>query len=98
VAAVADAMISLSSVGPAPAMTNAGMDSGVSHTTGLPAFNAWTSLTGAPAITLPLLAVHGLPVGVQLIGQHHGDHQLTGIAQWLSDTNAARRLPQRGSA
>jgi Asp-tRNA(Asn)/Glu-tRNA(Gln) amidotransferase A subunit family amidase len=89
VAAVADGMISLSSVGPAPEMTNAGMDSGVSHTTGLPAFNAWTSLTGAPAITLPLLAVRGLPVGVQLIGQHHGDHQLTGIARWLGDLSAA---------
>jgi Asp-tRNA(Asn)/Glu-tRNA(Gln) amidotransferase A subunit family amidase len=85
-------MISLSSVGPAPEMANAGMDSGVSHTTGLPAFNAWTSLTGAPAITLPLLGVRGLPVGVQVIGQPHGDHQLTGIARWLGDTNAARTL------
>jgi Asp-tRNA(Asn)/Glu-tRNA(Gln) amidotransferase A subunit family amidase len=87
VAAVADAMICLSSVGPAPPLQNAGMDSGVSHTTGLPAFNAWTSLTGAPAITLPLLALRELPLGVQIVGQHHSDHQLTGIAKWLADVS-----------
>lgn len=83
VATAGDAMICPSSVGPAPLLDNKGVDSGVSHTTGLPAFNAWTSVTGAPAITLPLMAVGGLPVGVQIIGQQHADHRLTGIGQWV---------------
>lgn len=84
--AAGDAMICLSSIGPAPQLNNSDVDSGVSHTTGLPAFNAWTSLTGAPAITLPLLAVNDLPVGVQVIGQNHSDHRLSGIGRWIADT------------
>jgi Asp-tRNA(Asn)/Glu-tRNA(Gln) amidotransferase A subunit family amidase len=80
---LADALISLSSVGPAPAIGNAAWDSGVTHTTGLPAFNAATSVLGCPAITLPLLAVDRLPVGVQVIGQAHTDAALTGTAAWL---------------
>ena len=66
-------------------MDNAAKDSGVTHTTGLPAFNAVTSVLGAPAITLPLLSVAGLPVGVQVIGQPHADAALTGLAAWLTD-------------
>lgn len=84
IAGLGDALISLSSVGPAPALDNAGTDSGVSHTTGLPAFNAPTSVLGSPAITMPLLAVGGLPVGVQVIGQEHTDDRLAGIARWIS--------------
>ena len=80
------AMLCLSSTGPAPLMGNADTDHGVSHTTGLPAFNAWTSVLGAPAITLPLLAVEGMPVGVQLVGQWHEDHRLTGHAAWVERT------------
>jgi Asp-tRNA(Asn)/Glu-tRNA(Gln) amidotransferase A subunit family amidase len=83
VASAGDAMICLSSVGPAPLMDNAGVDSGVSHTTGSPAFNAWTSQLGAPSINLPLLAVGGLPLGVQIVGQHHSDHLLSGIGNWI---------------
>ena len=51
----------------------------------LPAFNAFTSATGAPAITLPLLAVDGMPVGVQLVGQWHSDWRLAATARWLMD-------------
>jgi Asp-tRNA(Asn)/Glu-tRNA(Gln) amidotransferase A subunit family amidase len=83
VASAGDAMICLSSVETAPLLDNKGMDSGVEHRTGLPAFNAWTSITGAPAITLPFLALDGLPLGVQVVGQQHGDHHLTGIAEWM---------------
>lgn len=83
VATVGDALICPSSVGPAPLLENKGVDSGVSHTTGLPSYNAWTSLTGAPSISLPLMAVSGLPVGVQIIGPQHGDHRLTGIGEWI---------------
>jgi len=79
-----DAMISLSSVGPAPPLddpTTKG-EPGITHTTGLPAFNAATSALGTPAITLPLMTIRGLPVGVQLIGWPHEDHQLCGMARW----------------
>ena len=83
IAGLADGLISLSSVGPAPRMDNGLKDSGVTHTTGLPSFNAATSVLGSPAITLPLLAVGGLPVGVQVIGQQHSDAALTGTAAWI---------------
>ena len=85
-APLADGLISLSSVGPAPLLENKAKDSGVTHTTGLPAFNAATSVLGSPAITLPLLSVGGMPVGVQVIGQMHGDAALTGLARWVVDS------------
>jgi len=85
IAGLADGLISLSSIGPAPAMNNRLKDSGITHTTGLPSFNACTSVLGAPAITLPLLAVSGLPVGVQVIGHLHSDAALTATAAWLRD-------------
>ena len=80
---LADGLISVSSVGPAPPMTNMAKDSGITHTTGLPNFNAPTSVLGAPTITLPLLAVDALPVGVQLIGQMHADAALAALAAWI---------------
>jgi len=83
---LADGLISLSSVGPAPPMGNGAKDSGITHTTGLPAYNAATSVLGSPAITLPLLAVGGMPVGVQVIGQCHQDAALTGLAAWVRGT------------
>jgi Asp-tRNA(Asn)/Glu-tRNA(Gln) amidotransferase A subunit family amidase len=82
-AGIGDALISLSSVGPAPALNNTAKDSGVTHTTGLPAYNAATSVLGAPAINVPLIAIDGMPVGVQVIGQPHTDSALSGMARWL---------------
>jgi Asp-tRNA(Asn)/Glu-tRNA(Gln) amidotransferase A subunit family amidase len=37
----------------------------------------------APALTLPLLSVGGLPVGVQLMGQQHEDARITALARWM---------------
>ena len=37
----------------------------------------------APAVTMPLLAVGGMPVGVQLMGQMHQDTRITGFARWM---------------
>ena len=90
VAATADAMITLSSAGPAPFMDgNAGKgEPGITHTTGLPAYNAWTSAIGCPAVTVPMLAVEGMPVGVQIVGRHDDDWRTTGIARWLQETVA----------
>jgi Asp-tRNA(Asn)/Glu-tRNA(Gln) amidotransferase A subunit family amidase len=90
IAHIADAIIAPSSIGPAPRLDNQGVDSGVVHTTGLPNYNAVTSLLGAPTITLPLLAVGGLPVGVQIVGQQHTDDRLAGLARWIAETMPAR--------
>lgn len=91
VAATADAMITLSSAGPAPLMAgNAGAgEPGITHTTGLPAFNAWTSAIGCPAVTVPMLAVGGMPVGVQIVGRHDDDWRTAGYARWLQENVAA---------
>ncbi|MCU7864111.1 MAG: hypothetical protein KZQ92_09055, partial [Candidatus Thiodiazotropha sp. (ex Lucinoma borealis)] len=52
--------------------------------TGSAAFNVLWSLTGVPAITLPLLTGRrGLPVGVQLIGRRNDDARLLRTARWL---------------
>jgi Asp-tRNA(Asn)/Glu-tRNA(Gln) amidotransferase A subunit family amidase len=37
----------------------------------------------APAITMPLLGIGGLPVGVQLMGQQHEDARMTALARWM---------------
>ncbi|KMO36883.1 amidase [Methylobacterium aquaticum] len=92
IAGLGEALISLSSTGPAPRKDNDGIDSGVSHTTGSPAFNAATSVLGSPAITMPLLAIRGLPVGVQVIGQPHTDDRLAGIANWITGHIRARSV------
>jgi Asp-tRNA(Asn)/Glu-tRNA(Gln) amidotransferase A subunit family amidase len=48
--------------------------------TGSPMFNfLWTYL-GVPAISVPLLAVDGLPLGVQLVGRRDGDAHLLAVA------------------
>jgi Asp-tRNA(Asn)/Glu-tRNA(Gln) amidotransferase A subunit family amidase len=76
-----DAVIALSSPGVAP---ESGPVGGTApRTTGSATCNAFTSAIGMPALTMPLLAVDGLPVGVQLCGPHHGDHMLTGLAAWI---------------
>jgi len=82
---VADAAITLSSPGPAPALGQPAPSGEASYSflTGSPASTAHTSLTGAPAISVPQLAINGLPVGVQLIGHAHEDWRLAGFAAWL---------------
>jgi len=87
---LADALITLSSPGPAPALGESASsgEPGYSFTTGSPAFNAATSALGAPAITVPVMSVRGMPVGVQLIGHPHTDWPLAGHAAWLAGTLA----------
>ena len=74
IAPLADALISLGSPGPAPR----GLGS-----TGDSVFNSPTSVLGAPAVTVPMLAIQGMPVDIQIVGQRHADARTAGIARWL---------------
>jgi Asp-tRNA(Asn)/Glu-tRNA(Gln) amidotransferase A subunit family amidase len=52
--------------------------------TGNPAFNTLWSLTGLPAVSLPLLSGEGgMPIGVQLVGPTGDDARLLRTANWL---------------
>jgi Asp-tRNA(Asn)/Glu-tRNA(Gln) amidotransferase A subunit family amidase len=83
-AGVADAAITLSCPGPAPLW--GGDESGkplAPRPTGDAVFNYPSSMLFAPAVTVPLLGVSGMPVGVQLMGQQQQDERITGLARWL---------------
>ncbi len=67
------ALVTLSAPGPAPVGLTA---------TGNPVFNAPATALGAPAISLPLFEVDGMPVGLQIIGFPGEDRALSGIANW----------------
>ncbi|HEU5019287.1 MAG TPA: amidase [Pseudolabrys sp.] len=61
----------------------------VGTATGNPIFcTAWT-LLGVPAVSLPLLrGRHGLPIGVQLLGQRGNDGRLLRTARWITEAIA----------
>jgi len=84
IAPLADAFITLSSPGPAPLWP--GDEPGkplAPRPTGDPVFNFPSSMLFAPAVTMPLMAVNGMPLGAQVMGQQHEDARITGIARWL---------------
>lgn len=72
-AATCDACVTLSAPGPAPV----GLQS-----TGDPQFNVPASLIGAPAVSLPVFEVAGMPLGLQIMGFADGDAQAFAIAAW----------------
>ena len=84
VAPLADAVITLSCPGPAPLWS--GDQPGrplAPRPTGDPVFNFPSSMLFAPAVTLPIMAVQGMPVGLQLMGQQYEDARITAMARWL---------------
>ncbi len=60
-------------------------------------FTPISNLTGSPAISVPLFheELHGLPIGVQLIGQPEGEGALLALATQLEEARpwAERRAP-----
>jgi len=89
VAPLADAIVTLACPGPAPLWPGdvAGQPL-TPRPTGDFVFNAPSSMLFAPAVTVPLMAVGGMPVGVQVMGQQHEDARATGIARWLVENVA----------
>ncbi len=51
--------------------------------TGDPVFNFPSSMLFAPAVTMPLISVGGMPVGAQVFGLPHQDATVTSIAHWM---------------
>ena len=83
-APLGDAVIMLSCPGPAPEW--AGDRPGeplAPRPTGDAVFNLPSSMLFAPAVTMPLLGVGGMPVGVQLMGQQNDDARIVGLARWM---------------
>jgi len=85
-APLADATLTLACPGPAPLW--AGDTEGEPlhpRPTGDAVFNYPSSMIGAPVVTIPMMAVGGMPVGLQVMGQHGADAQVTALARWISD-------------
>lgn len=85
IAPLGDAIITLACPGPAPLWS--GDKPGeplLARPTGDAIFNYPSSMLFAPVVTVPMLAVGGMPVGVQLMGQMHEDARMTAIGRWLA--------------
>ncbi len=84
VAPLADAVISLASPGPAPVWEGDKPGQPLHpRPTGDVVFNTPSSMLFAPVVTVPLMAVGGLPVGLQVMGQPGQDARVTALARWL---------------
>ncbi len=85
-AAFADAAISFSCPGPAPLHPNDVPGEPLApRPTGDAIFNYPSSMLFAPAVTMPLLGVNGLPVGIQVVGQQGEDARMAAIARWIME-------------
>jgi Asp-tRNA(Asn)/Glu-tRNA(Gln) amidotransferase A subunit family amidase len=73
-AGLADGFVTLTASGPAPV--------GLEHT-GSRSFQIFWTLTAAPCVTVPRLAVSGLPVGLQMLGFRDRDVELVALANWV---------------
>jgi Asp-tRNA(Asn)/Glu-tRNA(Gln) amidotransferase A subunit family amidase len=81
-----DAMIAPASPGPAPLWPGDVRGQPLSpRPTGDAVFNTPSSLLGAPVVTVPLTSVHGLPMGIQIMGQPGTDARVTAIARWMRE-------------
>ncbi|MBP0493260.1 amidase [Pararoseomonas indoligenes] len=83
-APLGDALIAPASPGPAPVWEGDRPGQPLApRPTGDIVYNAATSALGVPCVTVPMTAVRGLPMGVQIIGHPHMDARVTGYARWM---------------
>jgi Asp-tRNA(Asn)/Glu-tRNA(Gln) amidotransferase A subunit family amidase len=83
-APLADAVIALACPGPAPLWSGDAPGQPLApRPTGDVAFNTPSSMLFAPVVTVPLLAVDGMPVGVQVMTRPGEDARAVAIARWL---------------
>jgi Asp-tRNA(Asn)/Glu-tRNA(Gln) amidotransferase A subunit family amidase len=79
-----DGFIGLAACGPAPILGDTGGTSlGITHTTGNPAMNTASSALGCPVVTVPILAVEGMPLALAVSAQPHQDERAAAIARWI---------------
>ena len=80
-----DALIALASPGVAPLWSGDIPGQPLApRPTGDAVFNTPSSLLGAPVVTVPLMAIHNMPVGIQIMGQPGMDARVTAIARWIA--------------
>jgi len=83
----ADALLTLGAPGPAPVMPADKPGTPLApRPNGRASFNYPASMLFAPAVTVPLCAVAGLPLGVQFMGLQGQDAQVAGIARWALES------------
>ena len=83
----ADALLTLASPGPAPVMPEDKPGAPLApRPNGRASFNYAASMLFAPAVAVPLCAVGGLPLGIQLMGLPGEDAHVVGIARWVLET------------
>ena len=88
-ARLADAAITLACPGPAPLWDATAPDADqVRRPTGDAIFNYPSSMLFAPVVTVPMMAVSGMPVGLQVMGRPGDDAKITGLARWILETVA----------
>ncbi len=79
-----DAFIGLPACGPAPLPGDTGGSSNrILHTTGNPIMNTASSGLGCPVVTVPRMAVGGMPLGIAITTQPHQDERAVAIARWI---------------
>jgi Asp-tRNA(Asn)/Glu-tRNA(Gln) amidotransferase A subunit family amidase len=82
-----DGFVTLASSGPAPqdgeGGVHAGDQAGAHLKTGSRSFLSPWSMIGGPSLSLPIMAVDGMPVGLQLMGLPDTDAALFAVAAWV---------------
>ena len=84
-----DGFITLASSGPAPfverpnIIADAPDRAGAHMETGSRSFISPWTMIGGPSLSLPYLAVDGMPLGVQLMGLPNSDADIVAIAHWF---------------
>lgn len=83
---LADGVITLASTGIAPVwLGDIEGQSLAPRPTGDISFNAPASALGVPAVSLPLFAVQGMPLGLQVLGPADGDAATIGVSRWINE-------------